>query len=117
MGCSSTENRDKVNAKKDEVMQIHDIAMEKMSDMAKLKKELKQQLASDSTSSDSIVKAINNLDEADKIMWDWMHNYHHEIVDTSSIEEALKYLNQQYLDVKIVEEKINKSLQNGEKLL
>ena len=50
-------------------------------------------------------------------MWDWMHNYHAEIVDTSKVEKALIYLKDQYNSVKIVEEKINESLKNGKKLL
>ena len=78
---------------------------------------VKLKLDSYPSDSSQIKQAISDLEIADKIMWDWMHNYHHEIVDTSSIEKALEYLDLQYKDVKIVEEKINLSLENGEKLL
>lgn len=116
-GCSTAENRDAVQKKHSEVMEIHDIAMEKMGEMAKLKKELKSNLNSDSTNAEKLQIAIENLEIADKVMWDWMHNYHQEIVDTSNVEAALKYLEKQYGDVKVVEEKINTSLKNGKDLL
>ena len=115
--CLTTENRTKVEEKKKIVMDIHDIAMEKMGDMAKLKKSLKSKIVEDSTQTEKLTKAILNLENADKLMWDWMHNYHNETVDTSKVENALKYLDKQYQDVKIVEQKINKSLENGESLL
>jgi len=115
--CSTTENRTKVEEKTKKVMAIHDIAMEKMGDMAKLKKKLKVKSSQDSTQSEVLNNAIADLEDADKIMWNWMHNYHHEIVDTSNVENALKYLEDQYQSVKIVEQKINKSLKNGNALL
>lgn len=116
-GCSTAENRDVVQKKQAEVMVIHDIAMEKMGAMVTLKKELKEKLKSDSTNTENLQTAIKELEIADKVMWDWMHNYHQEIIDTSSVENAVNYLEDQFKDVKIVEEKINSSLKNGKDLL
>lgn len=115
--CTDAENRSKVEEKKKSVMEIHDIAMEKMSDMVKLKSKLKSKLNTDTSNIDELKKVILDLEDADKLMWDWMHNYHSEIVDTSKIENAMHYLDEQYKSVKIVEEKINESIKNGEALL
>ena len=114
---SNNTERKVVEEKKEIVMRIHDEAMEKMGAMAQLKSELKSKITSDSLNIDSLKQAILYLEEADKIMWDWMHNYHNEIVDTSSIPIALDYLKDQHQKVLIVEEKINSSLTYGKSFL
>lgn len=117
IACSLPKKDTKVESKKKEVMEIHDIAMDKMGEMMSIKKKLKSHQTEDSLQQIKINSAIKDLEAADKLMWDWMHNYHHEIVDTSKTDEALKYLDNQYKSVKIVEEKINSSIKNGKELL
>ena len=97
-----------------EVMDVHDFAMEKMGEMVKLKKALSDK-KSILDSSQLIVcnQAIKDLEDADKIMWDWMHGYKATIVDTSSIDVALSYLADQKVKVDLVDFKIKKSLKNG----
>lgn len=65
----------------EEVMYIHDDVMPKMSDIMKHKEKINE-LLTDSTWHESnpeyVVNLRNTLDklnEAEKEMWDWMHNY------------------------------------------
>ena len=108
--------RPEVESKKAEVMAIHDFAMEKMGEMVKLKAALKEKKI-DSTQTKVINQAIQDLEDADKLMWDWMHGYKAQIVDTSSTEIALEYLVDQKIKVDIVNIKIKESLKNGYELL
>lgn len=110
--------RKEIITKTKEVMEVHDFAMEKMSEMMQLKKALsKSKLEVDSSKQIIFNKAIQDLEDADKIMWDWMHGYKAQIVDTSSIEIALKYLEEQKDKVDIVDLKIKESLKNGYEIL
>lgn len=109
--------RKEVEIKKAQVMEIHDIAMEKMGVMSQLKTELKIKLTDDSIQNISLNTSINELIGADKLMWDWMHGYKGTIVDTSTVEKAMEYLEMQHEKVLIVEEKINTSIKNGKSLL
>lgn len=107
-----------VESEKEKVMEIHDVAMEKMGEMLKLKTSLKGKISSlDSSEIDAYRKAIEDLEDADKTMWDWMHGYKAQIVDSSSTEIALEYLKKQKVSVDIVAEKIESSLKNGYELL
>lgn len=59
-----------------EVMEIHDEVMPRMSDIGKLKKQLKEKLNSpETTKQDSIQQLIYQLEEADNAMMDWMGNF------------------------------------------
>ena len=101
-----------------EVMDVHDFAMEKMGEMVKLKKSLQVLKTTTDTSQHKLInKTILDLEDADKIMWDWMHGYKTAIVDTSSIEVALEYLADQKIKVDIVDFKIKESVNNGYELI
>ena len=116
--CNLPEDRSKVEEKKAIVMEGHDIAMAKMGEMAKLKKALKTKQASiDSTQKELYTIAIADLEYADKIMWDWMHGYKIPVADTSKVEIALKYLDEQGQKINIVASEIELSLKNGYELL
>lgn len=116
--CDSPKAKEEALAK--QVLELHDEVMPKMQDMMRLRKELKKQKSTlDSTSLENatIDTLILNLENADKGMMDWMHNYnggqnlytHEEVmnyleaekekmakvkIDTDkSMEAATKYLN------------------------
>lgn len=80
--CSESQNEDSgVKELEEEVMYIHDDVMPKMSDIMKHKEKINE-LLTDSTWHESnpeyVVNLRNTLDklnEAEKEMWDWMHNY------------------------------------------
>ena len=77
-----------------EVLQLHDEVMPKMQDMMRLKKELKKNikdLDSISKEVEDVNKMIGNLDQADKDMMDWMHNYN-GAQDLYTHEEIMQYL-------------------------
>lgn len=60
-----------------DVMEIHDAVMPRMSEINRLKRQLKGKLNSDETSlkQDSIQQFIYQLEEADNAMMDWMGNF------------------------------------------
>jgi hypothetical protein len=80
--CSdSLAETSEVTELEEEVMYIHDDVMPKMSDIMKHKEKINE-LLTDSTWHESnpeyVINLRNTLDklnEAEKEMWDWMHNY------------------------------------------
>ncbi len=90
--CESPKAKEEKLAK--EVLQLHDEVMPKMQDMMRLKKELKKNikdLDSISKEVEDVNKMIGNLDQADKDMMDWMHNYN-GAQDLYTHEEIMQYL-------------------------
>ncbi|MEM9981856.1 MAG: hypothetical protein AAF734_05125, partial [Bacteroidota bacterium] len=69
------------NALEEEVLAVHDSIMPRMGQLKALKKAFEDSLASsaaDSIANDQLKIVFQNnlqvLEEADKAMWDWMHN-------------------------------------------
>lgn len=90
--CESPKAKEEKLAK--EVLQLHDEVMPKMQDMMRLKKELKKSVAElDSTNAEveNVKKLIGDLDQADKDMMDWMHNYN-GAQDLYTHDEIMQYL-------------------------
>ena len=106
----------KVATKKAEVMEVHDVAMARMDEMRELKKQLTTLQEAD-TSNVQVAEAIAALEEANKAMFDWMHNYSNQFVDTSAVENAIPYLENQLESAQQMAEKINTSIENGKALL
>ncbi|MEM1319480.1 MAG: hypothetical protein AAGG75_04445 [Bacteroidota bacterium] len=102
-----------VQALWDEVMVVHDEVMPKMGDMTKIKKKLKTL-----DKNPSIEAAIVKLEDADKAMWDWMHNMK-SMSDVKELEEgaALKYLEEEKVKIDEVKRLMLESMQEGEALL
>lgn len=91
----------------DQVMDIHDEVMPKMSDIEALKKKLKDQIAS---SPDLVIeerkkleRRIANLDSVGRMMWDWMHQFSPP-ADSLGEEAYREYMESQMEKVKKVRE-------------
>ena len=106
----------------DEVMVIHDEIMPKMSDLNKLRKELKAQIAIQAESGQdttTLSNAINELAAAEDGMWDWMHNFRPlgPIRDSLNHDGVLKYLNNEKERITKVKTDMLKSIEQGNQLL
>jgi regulator of replication initiation timing len=110
-GCGGSANAEQSPAEKgasklvaaeeklwDEVMEIHDEVMPKMTEINRLSKQLKDAMANNqvaATDTSEVKKVIAALTKADEGMWDWMHNL--KQLDRVQAEEAnhedvMKYL-------------------------
>lgn len=92
----------------DEVMLIHDEVMPKMSDLTRLKKELRK----DSVNNLSL---ITELIKAEDTMWDWMYALQpFSKVEKMSEQEAKAYLDQEMKNVQNVKQVMLESIENAE---
>lgn len=78
-----------------EVMGIHDDVMPRMGEIARLKRELQEQLNSPALPSESrrviLIATIQKLDSANQAMMNWMHRYS-PLPDSTDEEQARAYL-------------------------
>lgn len=105
-----------------EVIAVHDEVMPKMGTIGKLIRQLDAKIK-ESDSSDVLVKASQDLREANKAMMDWMKGFSNRF-DTDEImkgktltEEKKQFLNEEEAKVKALRDHINTSIKNAEKLL
>lgn len=108
-----------LKALKEEVLDIHDEVMPKMSDLRRTRKGLMLQADSiksiDSLRASVLLSASNDLDSANESMMNWMRNYEPEFSGTD--EEVLKYLTEQKESISTVREKMLEADENGQKIL
>ncbi len=106
-----------------ETMIVHDEVMPKMDNIMQLKKQLKARVDSLSHDSNSDTTTINNLnplivelEDADKAMMDWMHQF-----DGSKKSDTTEATTQYYMSQKeIIAEvanKMNTAIKNAEEIL
>lgn len=106
---SSNENE----ALYDEVMKIHDEGMEKMGEIHRLKKVLKERLAAQNTERKTALEGvIAKLDSADKGMMDWMHNFD-PVHDTDDKEAYREFLESELAKVTKVRQDIMEALERA----
>ena len=116
------EKKDNAPTQMEEVMAVHNEAMDKMGKLGKLVGQLKPTVDSLGTNSPE-AKAMSDLQEANKAMMDWMQNFGtrfepEEIMEGKELsEEKKKWLNEEEAEIKEVKEKINSSITNAEALL
>lgn len=99
----------------DEVIAIHDDVMPKMSDIHRLKKELRTKMKNDSLAPDhtAILDALKDLDMADDGMMDWMA----ELKVPEAEPAKTTYLNEQMVAIKKVRDDMLSSIENAKKEL
>lgn len=105
-----------------EVMAIHDEVMPKMGKIGRLVADLRKKIDNDQgTAADK--KAMEDLQEANKSMMDWMKNFGdtfspEEIMDGKELSpEKQALLDMEEKSVKVVKEKMNTSIAKAEELL
>ena len=116
------------NAEK-EVFVIHDEIMPQMTQLM----EYKSGLSAEITKLDSLLKISSNdslqkrkdealaisstLQDADKAMMDWMHDYNGDSLKSLSGEEALKAMNAEKTQISTVRDKMLESMAKAEQFL
>ncbi|MCB0650176.1 MAG: hypothetical protein KDC85_02800 [Saprospiraceae bacterium] len=104
----------------DEVMSFHDQGMSEMKDIAALKKYLSgnQDKLTDDNSKKIAEMAIAKLDEAEKGMWDWMHDLVklEDLQKDKTHAEIMAYLTTQKEVVSNVKEQIKASVASGKQV-
>jgi hypothetical protein len=116
-GCRQENNLDP-DARQlyNEIMEVHDEVMPKMKDIRILKKELKK--IENYSSNPEIMQALNNLEQADEAMMDWMAQF--KVPKDVEKNDQLNFLNEQMLSVNIMKGKmlnaINKATELSQKL-
>ncbi len=98
-----------------EVMEIHDVAMAKMTMMHELKLQL-QELEKAEGVSEETTAAIVALKNAHRAMMQWMRNYKKEQGELS-VEQRESYLLEEKIKIQQVSDMINNSIESSESLL
>lgn len=116
MSCKNDQPMEKAEDQllHDKVMAIHDEVMPKMSDIHRLKKELRAEI--DSTQQEeleSIARQLVLLNDADESMMDWMHELQIPEERTAKIE----YLEGQVPLIENVRDKMLTAIETSEELL
>jgi hypothetical protein len=98
----------------DEVMEIHDAVMPKVSDMSKLGRKLKkQQTGLDSSSLVINQKAIADLEHAEEAMFDWMNKFE----SSKKGPEHKAYLEEEKVKISKVSDMMLESIDQAQKVL
>ncbi|GAB2542056.1 viral A-type inclusion protein [Spirosoma aerophilum] len=128
--CNSGEEA--VKEAENDVFAIHDKIMPKMDDIMKMRKQLKQRIASlDSLKESGSASATLRVDEereqasrlrrdldvADSLMMNWMDQYNGDTLSKLPSEEALRYLSAQKDQINDVNSKIKTSLEQASQFL
>lgn len=106
----------------DEMMVIHDEIMPAMGDIFKYSKTLKTYLDSTEVADElkaEIETAIENLNQADDGMMDWMAELKtpKELADSLDQKAIMEYLKSETEKIKVVKQQMEESLEQGEKMV
>ena len=113
--CSNGEMR-KNEQLREEIITVHDAAMEKIGYMYQLEVKLRTLAARNREHKKDIEEAMDKLKQADTMMFDWMHQYQTLAVDSNLAKDTL-YRLQQLKMISEVQLLTNVSIKLSEKLL
>ena len=101
---------------RDKIIEVHDEAMDKIGYMYELELKLGNISITDDAQKKSIDRAISALQKANKMMFDWMHQYQTLAVDPEPGKDNT-YRQEQLLMISEVQRLTDESIQLSEKLL
>jgi len=108
--CKHTEADSEVQILYDQVIEIHDEVMPKISDINKLKKRIR---ISDDKSKRAL-SLLKELDDADEAMMSWMSDFQkYKTLSDSSSQEKLKYLEVEKTKITQVSDQMLSSIENA----
>jgi chemotaxis response regulator CheB len=129
-GCSKEGKKDAVSDLEAEVMTIHDEVMPQMDAIMTLKSKLSKKIQSmDSLQNEGIssntlaeqrIKAADlnqKLNESDKLMMTWMHEYRGDSAKKLKSEEAVSYFEKEKEKILLVKQTTIKSIQEAKTFL
>jgi len=119
LSCNSDRKKNPVLANMhDEVMEVHDEVMPKISRIKKQQKQLKIKVGSEAYTPEQkseMTMAINLLEKSEKAMFDWMKAF--EKPDYEQTETAAKYYESEMERITTVSQMMYKSMDKGDELL
>lgn len=116
----NSENRkliEEIELIREQAVHIHDDVMERLGELNSLQKSLELILMDSlsKNSADEIANVITLLNEADKSMWDWMHNF-----DVAYANEndsiTLEYYNRKLNEIEYIKSLFDSSMTRADKL-
>jgi hypothetical protein len=123
-GCSTDANKDKAVELEAEVMAIHDEVMPQMDDIMTLKSKLSKKIQSidslqnvgisGNTLAEQKIKAADlnqKLNESDKLMMAWMHEYRGDSAKKLKSEEAVAYFEKEKEKILAIKQTTVKSIE------
>ena len=113
--CTDERTREN-NRLREKIIEVHDQAMDKIGYMYELEVTLQTISKRGSAQKKSIDDAISRLQKANKLMFDWMHQYQTLAVDTEP-EADNTYRHQQLLLIREVQRLTDESIELSETLL
>lgn len=129
-GCDSNAEKDKITGLESEVLTIHDEVMPKMDQIMTLKSQLSKKIqAMDSLQNEGIssitfaeerIKAVDlnqKLNESDKLMMKWMHEYRGDSAKKLKSDQALAYFEKEKEKILNVKQTTIKSIQEAQTFL
>ena len=114
-GCTDTQTREN-NRLREEIITVHDEAMEKVGYLYELEIKLHAISTADQLRRQSIDKAIADLQQANTKMFDWMHQYQTLAVSQDIVEDS-RYREQQLHLIQEVQRLTDESIERSEIIL
>jgi len=108
-----------LRALENEVIDVHDEVMPKMAELNNTRVKLLKHYGDEKLSSDKrsdLSSAIMHLEEADSLMWDWMHNFDRPDYE-KNLDSVKIYLENEKITVTIMKDQFLASMKEGEALL
>ena len=103
---------------KEETMAIHDSSMKYMGELKMLKKQLQEKIKSASgEEKQELQKTLEQVEKADKDMWDWMHNYKQPKEENITPDSLQKFFEEEKKKISIVDKQISEAIKNAKQLL
>lgn len=116
--CQSMDET-KIKELKEEVLQVHDEVMPKMSKLSSTRRDLEaladSLLATDSVKAGDVMTAASDIKAANDGMRSWMQNF--EMEPEGSNDEVLQYFEDQKVSISKVKEDMENSLAKGQEIL
>ncbi|MGA0557361.1 hypothetical protein ACO2Q8_11960 [Larkinella sp. VNQ87] len=104
-----------VAALEKQVLAVHDSVMPLISDLMRLQKEVSAKIEkTEGPARQTGLRISQQLQEADRAMMDWMHQYKGDTLKVLDQDQALKYLKQQQEKVSTMSQLMRKSLTDAE---
>jgi hypothetical protein len=128
--CGKDAKQEKIISIEAEVMQIHDEVMPEMDNIMRLKSQLSKKIQnidslqnvgiSSNTLAEARIKAVDlnqKLNDADKLMMDWMHEYKGDSAKKLKADEAISYFEKEKERILLVKQSTVKSIQETKMFL
>ena len=107
LGCGPKHDNPEVKKLYDEVMEIHDEVMPKISDISKLRRKIKKQ----ENKPPSTLTLIKQLEDADDGMMSWMSDFQvYKSYKDSTKESKMRYLNIEKMKIKKVSDDMHTAI-------